>query len=98
MGNYRIIGDELGLDFSDYSLRFVANLAGKTLSPGECAQTLENQLVQRFPWIPSEDIFAPAREKYHDVQDYCRFLCEVGEKHEKFMQGCEDRLERSLHG
>ncbi len=87
MGSYRVVGNELGADFSEYSLRFVADLAGKTLSPKECAQTLEDQLVQRFPLMPSEEIFGAARKKYTNMREYCHFLCEVGEKQRNALIG-----------
>jgi len=63
-----------------------ANYNGKTLdsifrratagviSYEGCAQLLEQQLQQMFPWIDPHQIYVPVRERSQDVTEYCRNL------------------------
>ncbi len=42
-----------------------------------CAQLLEQQLQQMFPWIDPQQIYAPVRERSKDVTEYCRKLLNI---------------------
>tara|TARA_Y100000310_G_C20477816_1_gene713259 strand:- start:512 stop:748 length:237 start_codon:yes stop_codon:yes gene_type:complete len=71
--------NEYALGFTTYTLSDITGLVGeRVITYGECAEVLEERLLQKHPWIDADNLYGAVRKLSSDAKDYCRRLVGLG--------------------